>query len=225
MKYILFVVTSTNKIGTDNIKTGYEFSEVANPYTEFTKAGFTVDFATPTGGQAPEYGFDDRQENNAKFKKGSGFKRLNFSHKIDNINIDAYDAVFFPGGLGPMIDLANSNIVADFILRLNENKKIIAAVCHGLVALLNVKLSNGQYLLDGKNVTCFTEAEELIEGNFIGRSIPFMLEQEIKNRGVLFCKAEPFVANVIVDDNIITGQNPASAIGVAEAVIKKLIAG
>jgi len=225
MKYILFVITSSNKIGTDNIKTGYEFSEVANPYTEFTKAGFTVDFATPLGGRPPEYGFDNTQPNSVDFKNGSGFKRLNFSHKINDVNIDAYDAVFFPGGLGPMVDLVNNTIVADFILKLYKNKKIISAVCHGSVALLNVLLPNGQNLLDGKKLTCFTEAEEIIEGNQIGKTIPFFLEVEFKNRGVSFHKTEPFAENVIIDDNIITGQNPASASGVAKAVIKKILKG
>jgi putative intracellular protease/amidase len=111
MKHILFIITNTEKIGTSNFKTGYEFSEVADPYLEFTKAGYTVDFASIQGSTVPEDGYDKNNQNSKLFMNSAGYKRLNFSHRLEDINADAYDAIFFPGGLGPMVDMADNQVV------------------------------------------------------------------------------------------------------------------
>lgn len=222
MKHILFIVTNANKVGTSNIKTGYEFSEVADPYFEFIKAGYTVDFASFLGGLPPEDGYDENNSISKLFRNSSGFKRLNFSHKLENVDIDAYDAIFFPGGLGPMVDLFDNKLVKKIIAEAYENGKIISSVCHGPVVLLNVKLSNGKLLLDGKKITSFTEAEEGIKKHYLKEVIPFMLDNELKSQGAYFSNKNPFENNVIIDDKIITGQNPASASAVAKAVIEKL---
>ena len=95
MKHILFIITSTNTIGNRNFKTGYEFSEVAGPYIEFINKGFTVDFASISGGTPPEDGYDPTHSESSNFKLSSGFKRLAFSHKLSSVNVDAYDAIFF----------------------------------------------------------------------------------------------------------------------------------
>lgn len=222
MKHILFIVTNANKVGTSNIKTGYEFSEVADPYFEFIKAGYTVDFASFLGGLPPEDGYDENNSISKLFRNSSGFKRLNFSHKLENVDIDAYDAIFFPGGLGPMVDLFDNKLVKKIIAEAYENGKIISSVCHGPVVLLNVKLSNGKLLLDGKKITSFTEAEEGIKKHYLKEVIPFMLDNELKSQGAYFSNKNPFENNVIIDDKIITGQNPVSASEVAKAVIEKL---
>ncbi len=222
MKHILFIVTSADRVGTNNIKTGYEFSEIADPYFEFVKAGFTIDFASILGGLPPEDGYDISNSNSNQFRKNSGFKRLNFSHKLENIDIEAYDAIFFPGGLGPMVDLFDNKLVKKIIVEFYESGKIISAVCHGPVVFLNVKLSNGKLFLEGKKITSFTEAEEEIKRHHLKQVIPFMLDKELKNQGANFSNKKPFESNVIIDGKIITGQNPASASEVAKAVIKKL---
>lgn len=222
MKHILFIITSADRVGTSNIKTGYEFSEIADPYFEFVKVGYTVDFASILGGLPPEDGYDESNSNSKLFRNSEGFKRLNFSHKLENIDIEAYDAIFFPGGLGPMMDMVDNQLVKSIIAKVYERGKIVAAVCHGPVAFLNVKLSNGKFLLEDKKITSFTEAEEKLKKHHLEKVIPFLLDKALINQGANYSNAEPFESYVIADRNIITGQNPASASGVAKAIIQKL---
>lgn len=222
MKHILFIVTSADKVGTSSIKTGYEFSEVADPYFEFIKAGYTVDFASIAGGLPPEDGYDESNSNSKLFRNSAGFKRLNFSHRLEDIHIEAYDAIFFPGGLGPMVDMAENQEVKSMIAKVYENGKVVAAVCHGPVALLNVKLSDGTILLQGKKVTSFTEQEEEAKGHLLKKTIPFMLDETLIQQGAIFSKKKPFSNHVVTDGNLVTGQNPASAKKVAAQVIRIL---
>lgn len=219
MKHILFIVTSTNVTGTGKHAAGYEFSEVADPYMEFTSKGYTVDFASILGGTPPFVGYDKTQEFNKTFKEGNGFKRLNFSHKLIDVDINAYDAIFFPGGLGPMTDMVSDPLVKETIKEVYESGRVIGAVCHGPVALLNVTLSNGKNLLEGKHINSFTKAEEDIDKHTLEDVIPFMLDAELTKQGALFSNTTPFDSYVITDGNIVTGQNPASASGVANAMM------
>lgn len=219
MKHILFIVTSTNVTGTGKHAAGYEFSEVADPYMEFTSKGYTVDFASILGGTPPFVGYDKTQEFSKTFKEGNGFKRLNFSHKLIDVDINAYDAIFFPGGLGPMTDMVSNPLVKETIKKVYESGRVIGAVCHGPVALLNVTLSNGKNLLEGKHINSFTKAEEDIDKHTLEDVIPFMLDAELTKQGALFSNTTPFDPYVITDGNIVTGQNPASASGVANAMM------
>lgn len=222
MKHILFILTSTNRIGTQNHKCGYEFSEVADPYMEFIKNGFTVDFASILGGTPPEVGYNSSHVNSKDFRESNGFKRLNFSHKLADVNMDAYDAIFFPGGLGPMIDMVDHSLVKETIRKVYESNKVIGAVCHGPVALLNVRLSNGALLTEGKELCSFTEAEEKVDKHHLGAVIPFLLDQALIEQGGNFSNAQPFEPHVVVDGKLVTGQNPASASGVAIEIINLL---
>jgi putative intracellular protease/amidase len=222
MKHILFIVTSTNVTGMGNHAAGYEFSEIADPYFEFVNKGFTIDFASILGGEPPYVGYDPKQQTSKEFIEGNGFKRLNFSHKLSNIDVSAYDAIFFPGGLGLMTDMVDNPLVKEIIKRTYENGNVIGAVCHGPSALLNVILSNGSNLLEGKKINSFTEAEEKIDGHTLGDVIPFMLDEELIKQGAMFYHNKPFEPYVVVDDNIVTGQNPASASGVALKMIELL---
>jgi len=222
MKHVLFILTSQDSIGTTKVKTGYEFSEVADAYLEFIQHGISVDFASIKGGKPPEDGYDESYPNNRIFKNSSGFLRLNYSHPLSDIHIDAYDAIYFPGGLGPMGDMQNNSLVKNCIKTCYERGKIISAVCHGIVALLNVSLENGQKLLEKRAVTCFTEAEEIEKKHHVDQVIPFLLDEAIINEGAHFSSSPPFIAHIVRDGNLITGQNPASAQGVAKEVIKQL---
>lgn len=222
MKHILFIVTSTNVTGTGKHAAGYEFSEVADPYFEFTNKGYTVDFASIEGGRPPFVGYDDTQKASKAFKEGIGFKRLGFSHKLNDVDIDVYDAIFFPGGLGPMTDMVTNPLVKTIIKTVYESGRVVGAVCHGPVALLNVTLSNGKNLLEGKNINSFTEAEENIDKHILGDVIPFMLDAELKKQGAKFSNTTPFDPYVIVDGNLVTGQNPSSAAGVAKEMMIRI---
>jgi putative intracellular protease/amidase len=219
MKHILFIVTSTDKTGTGNHTAGYEFSEVADPYFEFVNKGFTVDFASILGGKPPFVGYDPSQKTSKEFKTSNGFKRLNFSHKLSNIDIKAYDAIFFPGGLGLMTDMVDNALVKETIKEVYESNKVVGAVCHGPTALLNVTLSDGSNLVEGKKINSFTAAEENIDNHKLGSVIPFMLDEELAKQGGIFLSGEPFEPYVVTDGNLITGQNPASASAVAQAMI------
>lgn len=223
MKHILFIVTSTDKTGTGKHAAGYEFSEIADPYYEFINKGFTIDFTSILGGTPPYVGYNSSEKNSKNFIESSGFKRLNFSHKLNDIDITTYDAIFFPGGLGLMTDMVDNPLVKEIIKEMHENKKIIGAVCHGPSALLNVQLSNGSNLLNGKKINSFTKAEEEIDKHTLGDIIPFMLDEELIKQGAVFSHTKPFKSYVIIDDNIVTGQNPASASNVALKMIELLM--
>ena len=224
MKHVLFIVTSTNVTGTGKHPAGYEFSEVAEPYKVFVESGFTVDFASPKGGVPPFVGYDEGQEVSREFKEGPGFKRLNFSHKLVDIDPDVYDAIFFPGGLGPMTDLVDGPLLKSIIKKVYESGKVVGAVCHGPVALLNVELSNGKFLVSGKRVNSFTEIEEEEDGHKLGDMIPFLLDEALMEQGGIFSCEAPFKVHVVRDGNLVTGQNPASATGVAEEMIRVMSA-
>jgi len=222
MKHILFIVTSTNVTGTGKHKAGYEFSEVADPYLEFTNKGIFVDFASISGGEPPYVGYREDHENSRMFKASSGFKRLNFSHKLEAVDIASYDAIFFPGGLGPMTDMVDNPVVKEVIRDAYESNRVVGAVCHGPVALLNVKLSDGKYLIEGKKVNSFTQIEEEADGHTLGEVIPFLLDEALMEHGGVFSCASPFEPHVVTDGNLITGQNPASATAVAQEIIKAI---
>ena len=223
MKHILFIITSTNVTGAGKHAAGFEFSEVADSYFEFTNQGYTVDFASILGGSPPFVGYDESQIISKNFKEGNGFKRLNFSHKLSDVATDAYDAIFFPGGLGPMTDMVTNPLVKETIKKVYESGRVVGAVCHGPVALLNITLSNGKNLLAGKKINSFTASEENIDGHVLKDVIPFMLDAELKKQGAIFSHTTPFDAFVLADGNLVTGQNPASASGVALAMIDLLI--
>jgi putative intracellular protease/amidase len=222
MKHILFIITSTNITGTGKHPAGYEFSEVADPYLEFADKGYTVDFASILGGAPPFVGYDSSRKTSKEFKESNSFKRLNFSHKLSDVDVKAYDAIFFPGGLGLMTDMVDNPLVKKIIKETYENEKIIGAVCHGPSALLNVTLSDSSNLLKGKKINSFTKAEEDIDKHLLGDVIPFMLDEELKKQGANFSNTTPFDPFVVADGNLITGQNPASASGVAIEMIKLL---
>lgn len=220
MKHILFIITSTNKTGTGKYEAGYEFSEIADPYLEFVNKGYTVDFASVLGGTPPFVGYDSSQKNSRKFKESNGFKRLNFSHLLSNVDITAYDAIFFPGGLGLMTDMVENPLVKGIIKTVYESGKVVGAVCHGPAALLNVILSDGSNLLKGKKINSFTKAEEEEDKHTLGEVIPFMLDEELIKQGAIFSHSKPFEQYVVIDGNLVTGQNPASASAVAIEMMK-----
>src|SRR5262249_5345433 len=139
--------------------------------------------------------------------------------KLSDVDVSQYDAIFMPSGLAPMINMPENPLLKKVVRETYERKVIVGAVCHGPVSLLNVELSNGTYLLAGKNMSSFTNEEE---ENYAKTDVPFELETALTKQGGIFHKTGPWQAYSIADGNLVTGQNPASARGVAEKMITLL---
>jgi putative intracellular protease/amidase len=216
---ILFVVSSANVIGPHNRATGNLLTEVANPYQTFKNKGYDIDVFSVNGGEAPIDMVELDDELNIAFLNGEGLAAMKNTQSIDKVSVAGYDAVFVPGGLAPVVDMPENTTVQNILSAMYEKGGVVSAVCHGPVALINVKLSDGSYLIDGKNVTGFSIAEE---ENYAKEDVPFELEDALKNRGAKYSAAAPWQAYVVTDGRLVTGQNPASAKGVAESVIKIL---
>ena len=216
-KKILFVVSSTGIIGPRKRKTGNLLTEVAHPYEAFKKQGYDVDIFSVKGGEAPIDMVETDDPVNIAFLNGEGLTKMKNTESVESIpSLAAYDAVFIPGGLAPVVDMPDNATVQNILSSMYESGKVVSAVCHGPVSLINVKLSDGSYLVDGKNVTGFSIAEE---ENYAKEDVPFELEDALKARGAKYSATAPWQAHSITDGRLVTGQNPASAQGVAERVI------
>ncbi len=216
-KKVLIIVSNANAIGPNNRRTGIFLPEVAHPYAQFDKANYQIDFASLTGDtpylDALELANDPQ---NLAFLTGEGWKAMQKAVKLSDVDVSKYDAIFVPGGLAPMVDMPENKLLKKVIKETYERNAVVGAVCHGPVSLLNVKLSDGSYLLNGKNITSFTDEEE--EAYAIA-DVPFLLETALTKQGAKFHAAEPWSAHSIADGNLVTGQNPASVKGVAEKMI------
>ena len=219
------VLTSHSELGNTGKKTGFWIEEFAAPYYIFLDAGASINIATPKGGQPPIDPSSDTPENQTpaviRFKADKNLQKiLSETQLLSTISSDDFDAVFYPGGHGPLWDLTTDADSINLIENFWDNKKPIAAVCHAPAVLLNVKDESGNYLVHGKNVTGFTNTEE--EAVKLSEVVPFLLENELKNKGGIYSKKEDWVSNVVKDGMLITGQNPASSEAAARELIKIL---
>lgn len=221
---ILFVLTGHDRLGaagdTSANKTGFHLAEAAQPWQVLTEAGFEIDLATPAGGKAPidpsSYDLDDNV--NKAFVTDERMRgMIENAPALETMQLDAYDAIYFPGGHGTMWDLPDSEAVKNAVSKMYQSGKVVGAVCHGPAALINVKLSNGDYLVDGKTLSTFTDSEERATGK--DAAMPFLLASKLEERGATLESADNFAESVSVDGRLVTGQNPASARGVAEAIL------
>jgi putative intracellular protease/amidase len=216
-KKILIIVSNANTIGPNNRRTGTFLPEVAHPYAEFDKANYQIDFASLTGDTPYLDALNLANDpDNLAFLTGKGWEAMQKAVKLSTVEVSKYDAVFVPGGLAPMVDMPENELLKKVIKETYERNAVVGAVCHGPVSLLNVKLSNGSYLVSGKNITSFTDEEE--RGYAIA-DVPFLLETALTKQGAKFHAAAVWSAHSIADGNLVTGQNPASAKGVAEKMI------
>jgi len=217
MKKILIIVSNANTIGPNNRRTGTFLPEVAHPYAEFDKAGYQVDFASLSGDTPYLDALNLADDpDNLRFLTGKGWAGMQKAVKLSTVDVKAYDAIFVPGGLAPMVDMPEAPLLKQVIKETWERNAVVGAVCHGPVSLLNVKLSDGSYLVNGKNIASFTTAEE---DNYARPDVPFDLQTALTNQGAIFHAAAPWSANSIADGNLVTGQNPASAKGVGEKIV------
>jgi len=218
-KRILIVVTSHEELGDTGKKTGFYLSEVTHPYDVFTGAGYDVDFVSPKGGKAPMDGVQlEDPINKAFLDDPDKVKQVENTLQPSQVDPTQYDAIFYAGGHGTMWDFPNNEQLAQIATNIYEQGGVVGAVCHGPAGLLNIKLANGEYLIKGKTVSGFTNEEEAAVE--LTEAVPFLLESALKERGAEFTKAPKFEAHVVKSDRLVTGQNPASAAGVAEQMLQ-----
>jgi len=218
---ILFVVTSHDTKGSTGEPTGYYLGEVSHPWEVLQQAGYEIDFVSPQGGKPPVDGFNLDDPINKKFWEDAAVQqKINHTMKPDQVKAKDYAAIYFAGGHGAMWDLADNKALSQLAADVYDQGGVVGAVCHGPAGLVNVKLKNGQYLVNGKHVNAFTNEEE----NAVGLSnvVPFLLESKLIERGAQFEKSGLWQPHVTTDGRLVTGQNPASAAGVGEAIVKVL---
>ena len=224
MKKVLFVLTSHDKLGNTGEKTGFWTEEFAAPYYELADKGVQIEIATPLGGQPP---IDPKSEDPSAAtddtkrldKDAAVLAKLKNTHKLADIKESDYDAVFYPGGHGPLWDLAEDKTSIALIEAFYTNKKPVAFVCHSPGALKNVKV-NGEYLVKGKKVTGFSNSEEEAVG--LTKVVPFLLEDVLQSNGATYSKTRDWQSYAIEDGLLITGQNPASSTLVAQKLLNQL---
>jgi len=216
----LIVVTNHGSLGDTGRATGYYLSEVAHPWRVFKDAGWSVEFASPRGGFAPmdPKSFDLEDPINERFWHTlEAVQGVANTRDLGEVDPRAYDALFFSGGHGAMWDFPEAESVRETIAGHYESGGVVAAVCHGPAALVGVELSNGKPLVAGKQVAAFTNAEErAVE---LTDAVPFLLESRLREAGAAFVPGAEFEANVVADQRLVTGQNPASAEKAAERVV------
>lgn len=219
-KRVLLVLTSHDDLGGVR-KTGYYVGEAAHPWRVFTDAGYEVDIASIAGGVPPEDGRDTTDEVQQAFLADPGVSaQLADTTKLDDVDPSRYDAIYLVGGHGTMWDFPDSGRLAEIGRSVYEAGGVVSAVCHGPSGLVNLKLSDGSLLIDGKTVTGFTDEEE--SAVKLTEVVPFLLAQKLEERGANHIAAAPWAEHVEIDGRLVTGQNPQSAAAVARGVIKVL---
>ena len=222
---ILFVLTSHDQLGNTGEKTGFWIEEFASPYYYLVDKGVDVILASPKGGQPPIDPTSDKPENQTestkRFKADTDLQeKLSKTHQLSEVSSDDYDAVFYPGGHGPLWDLAESEVSTKLIESFYNSDKPVSFVCHAPAALKHVKSTNGEPLVKGKKVTGFTNTEEdLVQLTDV---VPFLVEDMLKENGGIYSKAGDFEPYALEDGLLITGQNPASSEKVAEILLAQL---
>ena len=222
---ILFVLTSHDTLGNTGKKTGFWVEEFANPYYTLLDKGAHITIATPKGGAAPidpsSDSPDAATEATKRFDTDAAAKeRIANTKVLADMNPDDFDGVFYPGGHGPLWDLATDKTSIALIEKFNSQEKPMAFVCHAPAALKKVKDAHGNPFVKGKEVTGFTNTEEAAVQ--LTDVVPFLVENMLSENGGIYSKKEDWTAYAIQDGNLITGQNPASSELVAEKLLESL---
>lgn len=225
MKKILIVLTSHDKLGNTGNKTGFWYEEFTTPYYALKDKGVNITLASPKGGLPPTDVtslLPDFQTSSTKRfdqdKEAQGV--LSKTLKLESINQADYDAVFYPGGHGPLWDLAEDKNSIDLIEAFYNNNKTVAAVCHAPAIFKHTKNADGTPLVKGRKVTGYSNTEE--EAIQLTSVVPFSVEDMLKENGGIFSKKENFVPYAVEDGLLITGQNPVSAELVVELLLKRM---
>ncbi len=221
---ILMVLTSHEQLGDTDKKTGFWVEEFAAPYYVFADAGYDITLASPKGGQPPidpsSTTEDSQTESTRRFDSDEELKnKLAHTKKLEHVESSEYDAVFYPGGHGPLWDLTNDLKSISLIEEFYAEKKPMAFVCHAPGVLKNA-MDHERPIVRGKNVTGFTNTEEEAVG--LTEVVPFLVQDVLNQLGANYSKAEDWAEYVMVDHHLITGQNPASSKKAAEVLVEKL---
>lgn len=222
---ILIVLTSHDALGDTGRKTGFWLEEFAAPYYAFVDAGATVTLASPRGGQPPlDPKSDDpdaQTDDTRRFRQDGQAQRLLAStRRLAEVQAADYDAVFYPGGHGPLWDLAEDANSIALIETMLAAGKPVSAVCHAPGVLRHAKTADGKPLVQGRQVTGFSNAEEAAVQ--LTEVVPFLVEDELKQLGGLYSSGPDWQPHVVSDGLLVTGQNPASSVGVAQALLARL---
>lgn len=222
---ILIVLTSHDQLGDTGKKTGFWLEEFVAPYYVFKDAGAAITLASPQGGQPPLDPKSDLPENQTASTKrfradNAAQTELANTKKLAGVSADDFDAIFYPGGHGPLWDMPDNATSIALIEAFVKAGKPVGAVCHAPVAFVNVCGTDGEHLVKGKRVTGFSNAEEEAVG--LTSVVPFLLEDRLKERGGVYSKGADWAPYVQVDGKLVTGQNPASSGPAAEALLKLL---
>jgi putative intracellular protease/amidase len=222
---ILMVLTSNDRLGASDKKTGIWLEEFASPYYAFKDAGADVTLASPLGGEPPLDPRSDtanfQTEDTHRFRSDRAAQaNLAATVKLSGVSADDYDAVFYVGGHGVMWDVTEDAASIQLIETMFAANKPVSAVCHGSAVFRHTRAPDGLPLVRGKKVAGFTNTEEAAVG--LTEAVPFLVEDMLKQNGGIYSKADNFQAHVMTDGNLVTGQNPASSKGVAAAVVNLL---
>lgn len=218
---VLFALTSHDRLGDTGKPTGAYLPEVAHPYDVLTRAGYEVDFVSPRGGRPPLDGTEQPDAVSRAFLDDRDAQaRLERSARPADVDPAAYAAIFYAGGHGTMWDFPGDAALAKLGGAIADRGGVVAAVCHGPAALVNLRLADGSYLVAGKQVAAFTSDEERAVG--LAEVVPFLLADKLIERGAVHRPAPNWQAQVVRDGRLVTGQNPASATGVAEQMVAAL---
>lgn len=223
--HILMVLTSHDRLGASDKKTGIWLEEFAAPYYAFKDAGASVTLASPLGGEPPLDPRSDtpnfQTEDTRRFRADpAAAAELAGTVKLSGISADDYDAVFYVGGHGVMWDVAEDAASIALIETMFAANKPVSAVCHGSAVFRHTKAPDGAPLVRGKKVAGFTNTEEAAVG--LTEVVPYLVEDMLKQNGAIYSKADNFQSHVMTDGNLVTGQNPMSSKGVAAAVVNLL---
>jgi putative intracellular protease/amidase len=216
-KRVLFVLTSHDRKG--DKPSGFFLAEVTHPHKVLSEAGYSIDFVSPKGGKAPADpdGLDVKDPINAAFWNDASLRSaIEHTRKPSEVDANDYAAIFYAGGHGTMWDLPDNDELAALAAQIYERGGVVAAVCHGPAGLVNVKLSDGRHLVAGKEVSAFTNDEE--RAVKLDGVIPFFLADRLIERGARHHAAPNWQPCVVVSERLVTGQNPASATGVGQAM-------
>ncbi|GJI90171.1 type 1 glutamine amidotransferase domain-containing protein [Duganella hordei] len=225
MKKVLMVLTSHSELGDTGRKTGFWLEELAAPYYAFKDAGLQVVLASPLGGQPPL----DPKSNEPSFQTeltrrfeadAAATAQLAATVRLDSVTQADFDTVFYPGGHGPLWDLAEDKNSIALIESFIAADKPVALVCHAPGVLRHVKTPAGRPLVEGKKVTGFTNTEEEAVG--LTNVVPFLVEDELKASGGVYSKGEDWGSYVVRDGLLITGQNPASSAAAASLLMQRI---
>ncbi|MDF2551034.1 MAG: type 1 glutamine amidotransferase protein [Chryseobacterium sp.] len=221
-KKVLFVLTSHDELGNTGLKTGFWTEELAAPYYALSDQGIEIALASPKGGLPPidPKSEDPSSQTDATRRMDSDpvlQQKLRNTLLLSEVKSEDYDAVFYPGGHGPLWDLAEDKTSQELITDFYTHNKPVAFVCHAPGVLKDVKI-NGEYLVKGKNVTGFTNTEE--DAVQLTDIVPFLVEDMLKKNGGIYSKIEDWSPYAVVDGRLITGQNPASSEKVAMELLK-----